>query len=86
MNKITVKEATTGTKMKCINTFHGRKTPYIDIGKTVETHIFKNTEITILEKPKNYDGCGRCVKYTIKNDSTIYYTFWIDFKKNTEKI
>lgn len=86
MNKITAKDVKIGTKMKCINTFFGRKTPYIDIGKTIEIDILKNTEITIIEKPKNYEGCGRCVKYTIENDSNVYYTFWIEFKKNTEKI
>jgi hypothetical protein len=83
---MTVKEAIANKKVISKQGLTGRLTPYITIGENhALTRFFEFNEglnITIVEPPKNYKGCGRCVKFLVENSPIEYYEFWSEFKMN----
>jgi len=82
---ITIKDFTCGRIVKTKKNLIGRKTPYIDIGKTLSYRFNEGIEIEIIEKPRSYKGYGRCVKFKLAEDKSkepkYFYTFYSEFKK-----
>lgn len=81
--KITVKQAIPNLVLTSLQGLNGRDSAMIMLGRTCVTRIPPNSKITIVEKPKSYQGSGRCVKFTVDNDPEEYYEFWLTFKKYT---
>lgn len=81
--RITARQAQANLQLTSQEGLIARLTPYIEIGITNEYEIPRGSTITIIETPRNYEGCGRCVKFRVGNNLVNYYTFWSDFKSHT---
>lgn len=51
-----------------------------------EIEIKPDTRITILSKPKEFNGNGNQVKFKLDGDDTIFSAWWICFKHKVDKI
>ena len=81
MRKITAKEAKAGMELVSVEGLVGRVSPMIDIGKTFNFCIKPGVNITLLNKPKSYEGSGRCACFKV--GAHVFYAWWSDFKKHT---
>lgn len=80
MSKITANDIKPGMIVKSLEGLTGRLTPFIEIGAQVYP-IKSDTNIIIVESPRYYQNCGRCVKFTVGDCPQEFYEFWCEFKK-----
>jgi hypothetical protein len=78
---MTIKDVTPNMIVTSKEGLTGRLTPYIDVGKTQHITFTAGQKITITEPPKNYENCGRCVKFKVNDNLAEMYCFWVEFKK-----
>lgn len=51
-----------------------------------EIEISVGTKLTILSKPKKFNGNGNQVKFKIENNDTIWSSWWVCFKHKVNLI
>jgi hypothetical protein len=83
MRKITAKEAVKGLQLVATQGLVGRFQSHVLFDNRGESPIPEGSVITIVEKPRSYQGSGRCVKFTVGTNLVNRYAFWSDFKNST---
>lgn len=81
---MTVAEALPNTEAISKEGLIGRTTPFILIDETIQYEFKKDLKVTIVEKPRSYQRCGRCVKFRVGNNPLELYAFWTNFKKHIQ--